>query len=65
MNLAKELFYDDTFPHNLLHNFPHSLHSINKARVMILVDSTMLPKAPRYWLMMDVVLFTMPFCTIQ
>ena len=64
-NLARDLYYDETYPRNFLQNFPHTLDAIIKARVMIVVDSTMLPRASREWLLMDVVLSTLPFSTIQ
>ena len=64
-NLARDLYHDENFPRSFLQNFPHSLDSISKARVMVIVDSTMLPRASREWLLMDVVLSTLPFSTVQ
>ena len=63
--LIRDLYHDPNYSRNLAHNLPFSLESLGKVRIVLIFDSTWLPAAAREWLLMDVILFTMPLSTIQ
>ena len=63
--LSNDLSEDPTFPRDITHNLPFPHDMLGRARILILIDSTMLPKATKNWLLMDVLVFTMPFATMQ
>ena len=53
-----DLYHDQKYSRNLAYNLPFSLESLGKGRVVLLFDSTWLPKTTSKGLLLDVILFT-------